>query len=361
VLYLLAYGFLLYGIDGEDLGESIRQAGSSLFTLGFSSLNTQDATVIDFMAAATGPIVIAMMIGFLPTIYSAYLEREVDVTNMAASAGEPSWGPELLSRYSLAGSLEDLSTTFDHWGATAARLRMTHVTYPVLIWVRSARALRHYTVALLAVLDAAALQVSLNQSMRPTGAYRLLIQGGQTFEVLYVIVSQRAGLRRRRRTGPPFSPLEEAERAGVRQRTPWGRKMLAVELAADADAMNGLDTERVEVLSRGERRAVLLTRAEFDQAVDVLRESGFPIDQDLDMAWEHFTAARSRYEFAAYELCRILDATPAPWSGPRRVPTPTIWPTLATSVLRETAHLADAPADPTADDAADDADVSREP
>jgi hypothetical protein len=27
-----------------------------------------------------------------------------------------------------------------------------------------------------------------------------------------------------------------------------------------------------------------------------------------------------------------VDATPAPWSGPRRVPTPTVWPMLASDV-----------------------------
>ena len=81
----------------------MRQSGSSLLTLGFASVNTEDQTIIDFMAAATGPIVIAMLIGFLPTIYSTYLEREVDVTMLSATGGEPAWGPELLSRLAIGG------------------------------------------------------------------------------------------------------------------------------------------------------------------------------------------------------------------------------------------------------------------
>ena len=84
----------------------MRQAGSSLFTLGFASVNTEDQTIIDFMAAATGPIVIAMLIGFLPTIYSAYLEREVDVTMLSAMGGEPAWGPEFLSRMAMGDTLD---------------------------------------------------------------------------------------------------------------------------------------------------------------------------------------------------------------------------------------------------------------
>jgi hypothetical protein len=61
--------------------------------------------------------------------------------------------------------------------------------------------------------------------------------------------------------------------------------------------------------------------------------SGFPIDRDLDEAWELFREARGRYEFAALAICRTLDVTPAPWSGDRRIATPTTWPTLACDVL----------------------------
>ena len=361
VMYLLAFGLLLYGIGGQDLGDSIRQAGSSLFTLGFAAVNTEDQTIIDFFAAATGPIVIALMIGFLPTIYSAYLEREVDVTTLSVAAGEPAWGPELLSRYALSDNLLGITDEFLKWGAAASRLRMTHVTYPVLIRVRSAQALRHYAVALLAVMDAAALQVSLNHSLAKSGAYRLLIQGGQSFEVLYVVVSQRRSLRSRIGFHGAFRASRPAvEQAGA-DLPGWTRKMIAVELATDRDAMTGLNADAVNTLSRGERGALRITRADFDQAVDILQRSGFPIDRALDEAWEQFQAARSRYEFAALELCRILDATPAPWSGDRRIPTPTIWPNRAVDLLPEAVDILDeatnttpAPtAEPTAETAAD--------
>jgi hypothetical protein len=64
-----------------------------------------------------------------------------------------------------------------------------------------------------------------------------------------------------------------------------------------------------------------------------MRRSGFPIDRDLDEAWDLFRVARGRYEFAALEICRRLDVTPAPWSGTRSIATPTIWPTLAGDVM----------------------------
>ena len=157
LLFLVAYGLLIYGVGGrESLGDSMRQGGSSLLTLGFAAVNTEDQTVIDFLAAATGPIVVALMIGFLPTIYSTYLDREVEVSALTTAGGEPAWGPELLSRFAVGGALDYLPGAFLSWSVWATRLRLTHHTYPVLIWVRSVRARRHYAVTLLALMDAAA-------------------------------------------------------------------------------------------------------------------------------------------------------------------------------------------------------------
>ena len=65
----------------------------------------------------------------------------------------------------------------------------------------------------------------------------------------------------------------------------------------------------------------------------MLTRSGFPIERDLDEAWAMFQEARSRYEFPAYAIMRQLDAAHAPWTGDRRVKTPTTWPSLAVDHL----------------------------
>lgn len=332
-MYLIAYGLMIYGLSGQALGESIRQAGSSLFTLGFAAVNTGDQTLIDFVAAATGPIVIAMLIGFLPTIYSEYLDREVDVSMLSGQAGEPAWGPELLARYAMASDVDGLTDFFHQWARWAARLRLTHVTYPVLVWVRSARHSRHYLISLLAVMDAAALKVALNGSLTKRGAFSVLLNGGQAFDILYVFLFQKRGWRSR----VPFVGQFFASSADVRAMVgtmPTAKQHLAaIEFAADVDAARGLNRNAVTALTAGEEHPLRVTRAEFDVAVDLLKRSGFPIDRDLDEAWVLFRAARSRYEFAAYEIFYRLDTPPAPWSGGRRVPTPVMWPTLAIDIL----------------------------
>jgi hypothetical protein len=343
LMYLLAYGLLIYGVSGSDFGEALRQSGSSLLTLGFASVNTQDQTIIDFMAAATGPIVIALLIGFLPTIYSAYLEREVDVTMLSAMGGEPAWGPELLSRMAIGGTIADLPQAFMEWARWSTRLRLTHVTYPVLVYVRSARAMRHYVVSQLAVMDAAALKLALTTKLPRKEAFTLLLEGGQTFEVLYVFLFQKHSWRARLPFTGDLTGQSGRARHSVRPLPGWNHRMIAIHVASDMDAVQSLDGDAVRALERGEQRPLTITRADFDHAVDVLTRSGFPIDRDLDEAWELFRVARGRYEFAALEICRRLDVTPAPWSGDRRIATPTVWPALACDVLQHVDSLDEAP------------------
>lgn len=335
LLYLLSYGLLLYGVGGSDLGDSLRQAGSSLFTLGFADVNTADATVIDFLAAATGPIVIALLIGFLPTIYSSYIEREAAVASLGVAAGEPAWGPEFLSRFALSGHLDAAAKEFEEWAAGAARIRLSHSTYPVLMWVRSPRAYRHYLVSLLAVLDAAALWTSLTKRKEPPPAFHLLIQGGQTMEVLNVGLMQHLSLRRRIPFVGRFRPRDDQGAYVFAQLALRDQNILAIERAADEDALHGLGKDAVEAMKVREQQGTELPRAEFDKAVDMLRRSGFPIERDDDEAWQIFSVIRSRYEGAAYSMFRILDAAPAPWTGDRRIPTPTVWPSSALAMLED--------------------------
>ena len=330
VLYVFAFGLLIYGISGQTVGDSLRQSGSSLFTLGFASIDKANITVIDFAAAATGPIVVALMIGFLPSIYSAYLDREVTLTMLTSLGGEPAWGPEVLARAQMAGRIEELPQMYAEWAHWSARTRSTHITYQILVWVRSARMSRHYLVAILAVLDAAALQTALSTKVNRREAYDLLLQGSQLLSVLFAY--QRQG--RNFRGTLPVGGLvrNRVDPRDVINAPGWSRNALATEIAAYHDVSAALPSEGLSVLKEGLRAPLQITRAEFDFAVEVLRKAEFPIDRDLDEAWEEFQQTRRRYEFPGLELTYLVDATPAPWSGTRRVPTPTVWPTLATEI-----------------------------
>jgi len=336
LLFFLAYGLWIYGIGGGgDLGAALRQSGSSLFTLGFAQSPGAEITVIDFMAAATGPIVIALLIGFLPTIYSSYLDREEGVAMLGVAAGDPAWGPELISRIYLSKQPETIENLFHDWRVWATDTRLTHATYPVLTRMRSASAYRSWVVSLLAVLDAASLHLALTKTLPRHNAVSVLLHGAQAFEVIYVLTTTRSSLRNR----IPFVNLlakhSNAETRKVNQEPGFSSGEIAVEIAATADSLTGLPAQSVDQMLAGEAHPITLTRAEFEQGVEVLRKSGYPIENDLDTAWQQFSLARARYEFTAYQLASRLDVVPGPWSGPRPHGFPTIWPTLATSFLKD--------------------------
>ena len=334
LLYLISYALWIYGIAGMNFGEALRQSGSSLFTLGFADATAADPTVLEFMAAATGPIVIALMIGFLPTIYSAYVEREVDVALLTVPGGEPSWGPEYLARITLNEQVEELPDKFQMWTAWVGNVKLTHTTYPVLMQIRSATPYRHWLISMLCVCDAAALQLALTKKLPRAEASELVIHGTQTFKTLYSHFFVRKSLRNRIPfVGKYFGSSSPSEKQLMRM--PGYRPgTIAVEMASTADSTRGLSRTAVDMIKRGQSEGIEITREDFDAATKMLAEAGFPIEVDLDTAWTQFSISRRRYEFAAYALCKALDAVPAPWSGPRYKETEIIAPSSAVEILR---------------------------
>lgn len=334
-LFIIAYGFMIYAVSpNSSLADGFRQSGSSLLTLGFASSPGSEQTFIDFLAAATGPIVIALMIGVLPTIYSLYLERERPVTMLSTVAGEPSWGPEFLVRMSLTGNVNAIGDSLDDWTKWSASVRLSHMTYPMLIRVRSATANRNYAVSLLAMLDASSLLLACNTSLVRTQAFAMLLNGSVLTERLFEEAYNQQHLRgaiptghhRRKMTHPTIDEIN------VQSLSP---QMQAAQTAAARDAMRDVPADELSKIQQGEGAGIQLTRDEFDLAFNMIKDSGFPVDRDIDAAWQIFRNSRMRYEFPAYQLMQLLDATPAPWTGTRKIPTPVQWPNLSIPILLE--------------------------
>ncbi|MET8581475.1 hypothetical protein ABZX39_11350 [Streptomyces collinus] len=260
---LLGYGLLLYALSPLSWATAFREAGSSLFTLGFASGARLKLSVLDFVAAATGPVLIALQIAYLPTLYGAYNRRELEVTLLQARAGEPAWGPEILARQWLVDTETALPQLYREWERLASDMGESHSTYPILLTFRSPRPHRSWLVGLVAVMDAAALQLALDPRQAPPEA-RLVLRAG-------------------------FSALRDIARA---LRVPF-----------EPDPSPG--------------SPILLTFAEFDEAVAMMTEAGFRAERGTREAWPHFRGWRVNYEAVAYELCRRCDAVPALWTGPR--------------------------------------------
>ena len=89
--------------------DALREAGSSLFTLGFAFRSGAEPSAAEFLAAASGLIIVALQIADLPTLYAAYNRRETVISLLGPRAGRRAWGPELLARARMVHGVEQLT------------------------------------------------------------------------------------------------------------------------------------------------------------------------------------------------------------------------------------------------------------
>ncbi|HEX4788641.1 MAG TPA: hypothetical protein VH372_09285 [Actinospica sp.] len=279
-LIVVGFGFVLAGVGRIGIARGMLESGSSVFTLGFLSSSDSQQTFIDFCAAATGPVMIGLLVGYLPAMYSAYSQREAEVTMLQARAGVPAWGPEILMRHvQISGLISQLPVLYQGWERWASQVAESHTSYPVLIHFRSPRATRNWLIALLAILDAAALELALNPPDREQDVSEASMDPA---------TMRRTSMRMTLRAG--FSCLREI--ADVE------------EIPYDSDPDPDSEIE--------------LSYADFNQGLDMLRYAGYPMRRDPEEAWAHFRGWRVNYESLAYTLAYRIDAVAAPWSGPRR-------------------------------------------
>ncbi|KAK1183042.1 hypothetical protein B7755_035870 [Streptomyces sp. NBS 14/10] len=264
ISFMLGYALLEAAVSGFGPRTALTESGSSLFTLGFASSKRATLTAIDFCAAATGPIVVGLQVGFLPTLYGAYQRRETEVTLLETRAGSPPWGPEVLARYAQVELLDSLTELFRNWERWSAEVSESHTTYPVLIQFRSPKPGRNWLIALLSVMDAAALRLAFNPSQPPAEA-RMALRAG------FVCLRDLADTR-----GIPYDHDPRPD------------------------------------------DPLLLGYEDFLWGVARMAEQGYPMERTPEDAWPHFRGWRVNYESLAYRLAKDIDAVPAPWSGPRR-------------------------------------------
>jgi len=275
-LLVTGYGLVLIPYT-RHVSTAFSEAGSSMFTLGYSAPTDGRTTVIDYIAAFTGLIVVGLQIGYLPTLYAAFNRRETEVTLLISRAGVPAWGPEILARTRFGiyegdprPVLDELYETWERWAAEVAE---SHTTYLTLVRLRSPRPLSHWLTSLLAVMDSAAMHLSLMPGSDPKLSARLCLRMG------FVALNQIGGAMR----------------------------MPVIE---DADP----DSE------------ISVSYEEFASAVAMLEAMGYPLERTAEQAWPHFRGWRANYDAPALAMARALDAPPALWSGSRRWPSQPVPP-----------------------------------
>lgn len=270
-LVLIGYTMMFFVLGDEvSLYQAFKISGSSLYTLGFYTVDllpenslTAFATMLEFSEATIGLGLIAIVISYLPTMYSAFAARETLVTLLEVRADSPPSAVQLIIRAHRIRGLDSLKELWQSWEVWFAQIEESHTSLFALNMFRSPQPDRSWITAAGAVLDAAALMHAAVDVPRNAES-QLCLRAG------YVALRHIADFFR-------------------------------IPYKADADYHDYIS----------------ISREEFEEALDRMVEAGVPIKADRDLAWKDYSGWRVNYDTVLLALCELVMAPYAPWSSDR--------------------------------------------
>ena len=264
VLITLGFTAMYWALGIGDLFTVFRLSASSVLTLGFEAPRTLFSTLLIYSEAMMGLILVAMLISYLPTMYSAFSRREQAVNMLEVRAGSPPSALEMLLRFHRNHGLDKLSDYWKIWETWFADIEESHTTLPALVFFRSPRPDNSWVTAAGAVLDAAAITLS-------------------AIEIPYEVSAAlciRAGYLALRRIATYF------------------------------DIPNPQDPHYPST-------PICIERYEYDEVIRQLVAAGLPVKADREKAWRDFAGWRVNYDRALILLCGLVMAPQASWSSDR--------------------------------------------
>ena len=263
ILVIIGYMGMFLAVGNHSLNEAFKISGSSIFTLGFAVVDDFPSAVLVFTEAGIGLILIALLISYLPTIYSAFSRRENLVTLLEVRAGSPPTGIEMIERFTRLKRLDRLVDIWVDWEAWFADIEETHTSLAALTFFRSPQPHRSWVVAAGAVLDAAALTHAAVDIPRT-------LEGQTVIRAGYLALRAIADF-----FNIPYNPVP-------------------------------LPTDPISI-----------TREEFDDAYDRLAKHDVPLRADRDQAWRDFSGWRVNYDRLLLAMAAITMSPKAPWVSDR--------------------------------------------
>lgn len=263
VLVLVGYACMFWAVGYGTLAKAIEVSGSSLLTLGFLPVTTVPGYILAFSEASIGLFLIAILIAYLPTIYSSFQRREQMVNMLESRAGAPPTAWEMIERFNRIQGLDRLTEQWRLWEQWFADIEESHTSIAAIVFFRSPESGRSWVTAAGAVLDAAAITRSVLSIPRDAQA-DLCIRAGYLslrhicdfFNIPY------------NATPTPNDPIS-------------------------------------------------IARVEFDKVYDELKERGIPVVADRDQAWRDYSGWRVNYDTPLLALAALTMAPYAPWSSDR--------------------------------------------
>lgn len=267
VCVLLAFAAIFHALIDSTWAESFEASGSSLMTLGNAPVHGVGQYIAAFTEAGLGLLLLALLITYLPTMYSAFSRREALVTRTSISAGTPPTPWALIERYHRLAGFDRLEAQFwTPWTAGFVDIEESHTSLGALALFRSPQPHRSWVTASGCVLDTAALMQSSVEGFDSPSAQ----------------LTMRAGF-------------------------------LALGAIADYHGIaHPSDPHADDPIS--------IAREEFEEVLDDLAAIGVPIVADRDEAWRDFQGWRVNYDAVLLGLADFTMAPFAPWSADRSPP-----------------------------------------
>lgn len=266
-IIMVGYAGVYWGLGGRSFKEAFIVSGSSLLTLGFLRPNDLGSIIIVLTEAAVGLIIVALLITYLPSIYSAFSRREQMVAYMQTRAGSPPSAWELIIRLWAIEWLDRVEQFWTMWETWFIDLQETHTTFPSLAFFRSPEPDLSWVTAAGVMLDSASLMVSAVDRPRDPAA-ELFIRSG------YLAL---------RRIAAPFKE--------------------SIPFITDPKPTDPIS----------------IARDEFNDAWDRLAAAGVPLVDEQDDAWIAFRGWRVNYDRVLIGLARLTNAPYAPWISDRSI------------------------------------------
>jgi hypothetical protein len=264
LLISLGYAAIYWGLGVGNFVAAYKLSGSSLFTLGFTPSQGIWQSAFVFSEAMLGLIMVALLIAYLPTMYSAFSRREQAVNMLEVRAGNPPSAVEMLLRFGRIHGLDKLGEYWRTWETWFADIEESHSTLATLVFFRSPRPEMSWITAAGAVLDAASLTLSaVEVPYEPSAA--LCIRAG--YLSLHRITHY-----------------------------------FGIPLPHDPHFPDD---------------PISINRSEFDATLAQLERAGLPIKHDREQAWKDFGGWRVNYDRSLVALCALVMAPSAPWSSDR--------------------------------------------
>src|SRR6266700_802221 len=255
----VGYMGMYWAVDGQSGYDAFKISGSSLLTLGFTLVDNLPTTILTFSEATIGLILIALLISYLPTIYSAFQRREGAVTMLEIRAGSPPSAVEMLIRYTRLKRLDELGEIWRSWEMWFVDIEESHTSLAAISFLRSPQHHRSWITAAGAILDVASL-VRSSVDIPTDSQADLCIRAGY-LALRYIASFFRIAYNSEPQATDPIS----------------------------------------------------VSRAEFDEALRELEDAGVPLKPDREQAWKDFAGWRVNYDTVLLALSELMMAPVARW------------------------------------------------